>query len=395
MSPTKDAAAEPSALPDPHAEAGPQGHPPGYIPTLDGWRAIAILWVMLFHGGEELFGPSGVLPSATLYRAVQAGPTGVDIFFAISGFLICSRLLAEREKTGRIDLRRFYLRRSFRILPASTAYLVVVGLLGCAGVIPLGRREVPACLMFFRNYLPPAEDGEYTRHFWSLSVEEHFYLLWPGLIVLFATAPRARRAALAIGLAVLAWRWADTRWRVFEHLFGPHVPPKYMRTDRRLDGLIFGCWVALLVAEPAWWARLTRRLSSPVWLAMVAALLAIVCGRGVPALARLAVPVLIPLILAGTVLRPELPAGRMLEWGPLRWVGRLSYSLYLWQQLFLIGRKGNRPLGWLQALPLDWLAALACALASHHLIERPMIAAGRRLAARRKVRSGPVESPPP
>src|SRR5258708_7385746 len=86
---------------------------PAHLPTLNGWRGIAILWVMLFHDHQGLFGPGGVLPCEPLFGFAKRGGVGVDIFFGISGFLIASRLLAERRRSGRIDLRGFYIRRAW------------------------------------------------------------------------------------------------------------------------------------------------------------------------------------------------------------------------------------------------------------------------------------------
>jgi peptidoglycan/LPS O-acetylase OafA/YrhL len=87
--------------------------------------------------------------------------------------------------------------------------------------------------------------------------------------------------------------------------------------------------------------------------------------------------------LIGTAFRPESIAGRVLEWGPLTWIGQLSYSIYIWQQLFLIRPEDRRTFGVIQTFPFNWLAAFGCALASYYLIERPAIAWGRRVSARR------------
>jgi len=93
-----------------------------YRPTLDGWRAIAILLVMFAHGGSELFYPNGRFVSSTWLSISQHGGFGVDLFFGISGLLICGRLLDENEKTGGISLCSFYIRRVFRILPRSSTW---------------------------------------------------------------------------------------------------------------------------------------------------------------------------------------------------------------------------------------------------------------------------------
>ena len=162
----------------------------GYLPTLDGWRAIAILAVILDHIVTWQFRYA----HPTLFKFTRTGPNGVSLFFAISGFLICSRLLEEENATGKISLRGFYIRRASRIVPAALTYLLVIGLLGFAGYILVSPWDWWSSVLFFRNYLPPDMIsrgwGGYTMHYWSLAVEEHFYLLWPGLLVFVGRGAR-------------------------------------------------------------------------------------------------------------------------------------------------------------------------------------------------------------
>jgi peptidoglycan/LPS O-acetylase OafA/YrhL len=231
--------------------------------------------------------------------------------------------------------------------------------------------------------------GWYTGHFWSLAVEEHFYLFWPFLLVL-ATIPRARYLAFILALIVPIWSLVDERFGWLSSLGHPS-----QRTDTRIDGLFWGCWVALLVDMPACKAWLTRWLSLWVWGGVVLALVAL--ARYQPILETHWEAMLMPWLLLGTVLRPTTWAGRLLEAGPVRWVGRLSYSLYIWQQIFLLGSwKIVRPfpLGWLQELPLNLLAVFACAAASYYLVERPLLRMGQRLAKNYTVgKSAPTPAP--
>jgi peptidoglycan/LPS O-acetylase OafA/YrhL len=350
-----------------------------YLPTLDGWRAVAILAVMTYHGTALLFVADGPYPNATLFALVNYGTLGVPIFFAISGFLICTRLLEEERETGRISLSGFYLRRACRILPPYLLYLGVLALIAAAGVITVQPVEWTSSLLFYRNYVTPSAGGTYTSHFWSLSVEEHFYLLWPGLLVLFG-ARRSRWIVVLLALGVAAWRALESRHQWLAALL-PGVGFR-LRTDICIDGLLWGCWVALLCMIPAVRARLTRWLSPAKWLAIVG--LFLVCLLGHPPLKPLWLALLLPFILLGTVLHPTAPVGRFLEFAALRWIGRLSYSLYIWQQLFLIAKDKFHyfPLGPLQRLPLNYLVVFACAALSYYLIERPLIGLGHRLTAR-------------
>ncbi|MEO6810075.1 MAG: acyltransferase, partial [Isosphaeraceae bacterium] len=342
-----------------------------YLPTLDGWRALAIAGVMACHA----------LPSPATMR----GAVGVNVFFAISGFLICSRLLEESRRSGRISLVGFYTRRSVRIFPAYFTYLSVLGALTAAGVLVVHRREFVSCAVFLRNYLPyvssdpSADRGWYTGHFWSLAVEEHFYLIWPALLI-FLGVRRARWAVAPLALGIGVWRVIGIRLELLDR-YWPGVN-FYMRTDVLLDGLFWGCWVALLLDEPAWRERLARWLTPRVWLVMAAAFVGSVAYR--PPLHLIAEAALIPFLLVGTVLRPETLIGRLLEAAPMRWVGRLSFSLYLWQQLFLIDQNAQHPdvLRPVQTLPLSILAVFACATVSYYVVETPMIRLGRRLSSR-------------
>lgn len=348
----------------------------GYIPTLDGWRAIAILGVLIYHGTTALFYPTGPFPNYYALRVIQAGAKGVDIFFAISGFLICTRLLQEQKATGRISLKGFYIRRGFRILPPYFLYLGVLALIAATGVLAVEAREWWGCILFIRNYYGPvASHGWYTGHFWSLSVEEHFYLMWPLLLVVSGSR-RARPVAVLLALLVPAWHLLNDSF----HLL-PELGHASQRTDTRLDGLLWGCWAALLLDVPTYRAWITRWLTPWTWLAVVAALVAL--ARYQPVLEAHWEAFLMPWLLLGTVLRPTGRVGRLLELAPVRWVGRLSYSLYIWQQIFLLGSwRVSRPfpLGPLQELPLSIVATFACAAASYYLVERPLLRVGQRLA---------------
>ncbi|HUA13891.1 MAG TPA: acyltransferase [Verrucomicrobiae bacterium] len=347
----------------------------GYLPTLDGWRTVAILAVIIDHVvAYEFHTDSSVLMSVT-----RIGPNGVSLFFAISGFLICSRLLEEHEATGRISLSGFYIRRASRILPPAMTYLIIIGILGLTGWILVSPLEWWSCVFFFRNYLPRGAItsgwGGYTIHYWSLAVEEHFYLIWPTLLVL-SGPKKSRWVAGGLALVVACWRSWDFRHQIF----ASHVPGVLFasRTDTRLDGLLMGCLAALLLADSRWRERFLRIMRPWMWAACVAVYL------GLQILFRrhyytLFESVLLAVIVATTVLRPETWVARLLELSWMRWIGRLSYSLYLWQQFFLEpGAKS--PLSQLQRFPVNLVLLFAVAALSYRFVERPLIRLGHRLA---------------
>ena len=338
----------------------------GYLPTLDGWRSIAIVAVIIDHA----FGLAFQTRFPGLVSVTRIGPNGVSLFFAISGFLICSRLLEEQASTGHISLSGFYIRRASRILPPAMMYLVIIGLLGISGVILVSSWEWWSSVLFFRNYLPPGLIargwGGYTVHYWSLAVEEHFYLLWPGLLVL-SGRKRAKWVAAGLAAVVACWRSWDFRHQFFEEhlqglLFGS-------RTDVRLDGLLMGCLAALLVADPGWRSLFLRVMKSWVWVACAIGYLClqIVFRRHYYTILE---STLLAVIVTTTVLRPQTWVGRLLELGWMRWIGRLSYSLYLWQQFFLV--PGARyPWSWLQKFPVNCLLLVAVSAFSYRLWSVP------------------------
>lgn len=335
----------------------------GYMPALDGWRAISIILVVLHHTNVGVSTP-GIGPA--LARLSEFGEAGVWIFFAISGVLICGRLLQEEQKHGRISLRNFYIRRAFRILPPAMLYLATVAAL--SPLLHVTKLEVLSSLFFFRNYvlaaLPPAH--WFTGHFWSLAVEEHFYFLLPGILVLF---PKRRAWVLgALALATAAWRF----W--LQHF--SHVDAGY-RTDTCLAALLIPALLAI-AASSYRWGGLLRALLLPRFLVVYVAMFVFFLHYRLPV--NLAI---LPVILLSTSQHPEHFVGKFLEWTPLRWIGRLSYSLYLWQQLFFCDKwwHGALPLGALQQWPLKLAGMLGCACVSYYFVERPMIRLGHRIAS--------------
>ncbi len=345
----------------------PRSGTSGYLPTLDGWRAVAVGMVIASHAVHSEGHWIGRL-----------GPYGVGVFFGISGYLICSRLLEEYDRRGRIDLAGFYVRRSFRILPAAWAYILVASALAGLGVLVVDPRQFVGCLLVCRNYFPlETTTGDwYTRHFWSLAVEEHFYLLFP--LLLWAGGPRrALYLVPALAVAVAGWRALDYRLHWLTDLV-PGLYPQF-RTDTCMDGLLCGCWTALLVHRG--WLNSSGGRVRLIGAGSLA--LAVAGMSGVLPMPAVALALLIPWALAGTSLRPATPLSRSLESATLRWVGRLSYSLYLWQELFFVKRSANLApaIASLQSWPWNIAALLVCASASYYLLERPLMRLGHRLAA--------------
>lgn len=356
-----------------------------YIPTLDGWRAIAVLLVLFSHAGHAY---ARQLPNESWLDHIGTGTQGVNIFFGLSGLLITSRLLEEWAQHGSISLRRFYIRRAFRILPPALLVLAVIALLGAIGRLPVVPRELVAAALFFRNYLPalltPDFAGFFTAHYWSLAVEEHFYLVWPALLLVCGSR-RGLWAAIAIAIGIAAWR----RVELLHMIATRHTvdPLYFVRTDLRIDSIMWGAALALLLARPGARRRIEANLTPLVCLAVAALYLLVV--RGFDGRPTIWEALLVPLLIATTMLRPGSVVGRLLETSPMRWLGRLSYSLYLWE-LFFVFRGVPQTLGVLQTFPLNLVLTFACAIASYYFVERPLIRVGHRLTPRAGPRPEPV-----
>jgi peptidoglycan/LPS O-acetylase OafA/YrhL len=305
----------------------------------------------------------------------QVGWAGVDLFFAISGLLICSRLIEEEKLKGRISLRDFYIRRLCRIFPAAYLFLAAALALGFARQIPYSAPATLASALMIRNYwgvysgVPPRE--LYTDHFWSLSVEEHFYLILPAVLVF------VRRRVLVLSImSGAAYLWFF-HWLKYGRIANTLSSS---RTDLRIHALLIPAILAILLTKPAF-LDATKRWLQP-WLPIT---LVVVIATTVHRLSigeRVGIVGLIfPFMVASTMIHPRSLACRVLEWQPIRYVGRLSYGIYLWQQIFLIQRDTvHWPFSILQTFPWNYMCLFACSVTSYYLLEKPLIRLGHRLA---------------
>jgi peptidoglycan/LPS O-acetylase OafA/YrhL len=355
----------------------PNSKQPTYIPTLDGWRAVSIGLVLMSHSRVSCTVP---VLGPLLRSLSNFGGIGVEVFFGISGLLICSRLLEEESRCGQISVKGFYVRRFFRILPAALFYLLVVAILAAFQVIPLLTIDWFGSLFFFRNYLmlleylhhSPLAMHWYTGHFWSLSMEEHFYLVLPAILVSFK---RMRLWVLGgLALAIALWR------SILAHLIHSNYQFTF-RTDTHADALLIPAMIALALYPvmrnqaakryiPAW--------SFPVFIGMEICLLTVQIPFSFTLRA-----VLIPLLILSTVLHPNAIPGSILESKPVRWIGWISYSLYLWQQLFFgVNFVGSPPgIAVLREWPINLAALMVCATFSYYVVEKPFVRLGHKLAS--------------
>jgi peptidoglycan/LPS O-acetylase OafA/YrhL len=345
------------------------------IPTLDGWRALAVLGVIAYHSLAN-----GLRPGWIGYGLAVRGYAGVNVFFALSGFLICGKLLREQQQSAGISLKRFYLVRSFRILPALSLYLAALAALAAVGWVQASGWEFMSTLVFIRNYFPLFYGhpiGTYTAQFWSLAVEEHFYLIWP--LVMVVLGPKLRRiglAALALALIVFAWRSLDAHFGWFI----PFATSVDSKTDTRMDALLWGCLAAIVYpyVHPRVQALPFGR---SLWVPIAAVLAVVLILKHVPG-GSLIQAILFPALIMSTAISPDSVLGRCLELRILKWTGRLSYSIYIWQQLLIIPVDSpSSPFRALQHFPANIAFVFLIAAASYYFVEKPMIQLGHRLGA--------------
>jgi peptidoglycan/LPS O-acetylase OafA/YrhL len=355
----------------------PMSH--GRIPSLDGVRAIAVALVLLAHACQT----HGFPATNFIRRVGMRGAIGVEVFFVISGFLITTLMLREMERTGAVKVKAFYTRRILRILPAYASFMVVLFLLSVVGPVQLLHRDWIGALTYTVNFLhaPTWEIG----HIWSLSIEEHFYLIWP-LVIVIGGAVAARRVAMFFIVACFVFRWL-----VLLAFPRSLVPMADLWTFTRLDTIAFGCLLALSVWDAPGRQALDRLASRNSFvLAGATALAASMIFSSFSAKFAIGIAYTInsasiAFLLWCAVRRNESLIGRLLNGRVLVMVGVGSYSLYLWQQIFLNPHKD----AFINRFPQNLIFACAAAATSYLLIEKPFLRLKDRSSAASLLISGP------
>ena len=360
----------PGNIREPDRVAGQRGLP--HLSGLDGIRGLAALAVVLFHAGVWWL-PAGFL--------------GVDVFFVVSGFLITSLLISERERSGNTDLAQFWLRRARRLLPVLALVLIVTtvyAVLVLQETLSQHLHEVLMAALYVTNwdqiirgvsYFEMFERPSQLRHLWSLAVEEQFYIIWP---VVFTVVLR---------LLNLRWLWCivaalgvlSVAWMVM--LFTPGDEPSrvYFGSDARAFTILIGVAVGL------YWKPWRRRWSVPAGHLMDVIALAGMVGIGaIMVVGRhwhdwmypwgLLLTSFAAIVLVAFAVRPGSLVGRALDLSALRWLGRRSYSIYLWHWPVLLA------LQWEFGFAPNTLAIVVAGLGatlllselSYRLVESPM-----------------------
>jgi peptidoglycan/LPS O-acetylase OafA/YrhL len=359
-----------SAPRDASVADGPPAITWGYRPALDGLRGVSVLAVLAFHGG--MWWATG-------------GYLGVSVFFTLSGFLITSLLLVEHDRTGSLDLLAFYRRRIRRLAPAALCCLVAIAIIQILWA-PFGGDDLGPQLrwsalqaanwqqllvghgyadLFQRQ---AADTASPVEHFWSLAVEEQFYLLWPAVVFVLCVAARGSRRVVTGVLAAL-FAIAALAAPVIARAWGPDVA--YLASPARAAELFAGAVLAALClgrAVPGWlrWAGLGALTAIGAAVVLSASGGGWAYHGGLPVFAALSATVIAAAHVGG-------PVRRLLEVGVLVAVGRISYGLYLfhWPIFLLLSPARTGWSGW-GLFGLRLTVTLVVALLSFRLIEQPL-----------------------
>ena len=306
-------------------------------PGIDGLRAVSILLVIFSHALQTYHWTQSV---PFVWRLVP-GASGVSVFFVVSGYLITTLLLKERAAIGRISLRGFYFRRFFRIVPAFMVYVSAVAVLNLMGLLHMPWLGFGAALTYITNY---AHVQWPLGHTWSLSVEDQFYLLFPLLLIYSKSRVVLRVLVGTVCLSIVA--------RLLIQVFDVWPPNADYSFEGRTDQLAFGCLCAIFQHHASFEKQgQLRRIALPIG-ALRTLLFNTFSGAG------------IALVVYSCATQPAHWFSRLLGTLPLRALGLISYSLYLWQQIWMTP-------AFHISLPVALAGALACGTASYWLVEKP------------------------
>jgi peptidoglycan/LPS O-acetylase OafA/YrhL len=341
----------------------------GYRPALDGVRGLAIAIVVAFHA----FGWPG------------GGTLGVDLFFVLSGFLITTLLLEEHGGTGSINVRGFYGRRARRLLPALFAMLAALLLLAVATAVLAASFPsrlvfgVGAALTYTSNVVvatDPSAMPAALLHLWSLAAEEQFYILWPLLLVALMRVGHVR----LVGRVLVALLALAVLYRLQLLVSGASVDRLYYGPDTHADsllvGCLFGCWFASGRLPSIVSSDRARKVSIALALILIGA--SAVFIESIPSRLAYGLQLLptgfavVAAIFVVCAAMGDSAVARALSVGPLVFLGRISYALYLWHLPLLVALAGvDRDFGLRSGVAVA--AALGVAIASRYFVELPFL----------------------
>ena len=360
-----------------------------YLPALDGMRACAVLAVMMFHGG---------IPH------MDGGFMGVDAFFVLSGFLITSLLIGEWRQALTIKLGAFWARRARRLLPALLLMLLFVAFFASV-IVPKGtygalRLDALATLLYVSNwhfilvnsnYFNETSASSPLLHTWSLAVEEQFYVIWPLVVLGVMRFTRSLRALFVLCCAAAI---GSALWMYHVYDGGLNTNRAYLGTDTRSQCLFIGCALAVgLVLVSQRHHELGRLATGELWRPesstgrLLCGLLGVLGAGGAIALwvattststfpysgGFFLIGLSVAMVILAAVGAPRSVVPRMLSWSPIRYVGRISYGLYIWHwPIFIWLTHARTGLSGYELFGFRVLVTFAVSVVSFHLVERPI-----------------------
>ena len=353
------------------------------IDELTGLRCAAVMMVVIAHAQHSVVGGYGGFLSPL--RLFANGDLGVVIFFVLSGFLITNLLHAEWSSTGSIDFVRFYTKRTLRIWPTFYVYLIVAGALAFAGMIDIGFRQMVYAALHVWNYsevlgLGPAnaihpEGAWYLGHFWTLALEEQFYWFWPPLLVFILTRANTRILPALILIVPLI--------RMGSYVVMPALRGQLeMMFHTGIDPILVGCYVALNKN------RIIEKLDALPNRSLILTVLVLVLffvfpvlearlgGYWIASYGRTIEAATAGLLIVSLTVRRRFWFADLLRTRVFVFVGNISFSLYLWQQLFT---HADSPVA--LGFPLCIVEAIGVAALSYWLVEQPFLRLKDRLGA--------------
>jgi peptidoglycan/LPS O-acetylase OafA/YrhL len=341
---------------------------PGRILYVDAWRFIAIALVIASHIVEFSHPWYKENAPGLAWRLQGAGMFGVQIFFCISGFVICRGTLSELAKTGSVNIKGFYIRRFFRIVPPLLVYFLGVGALVTAGIAEVNFGQFVQSSLFLCNISALGSCSWWLGHTWSLAYEEQFYLLFPLLVMgtTLAVKPARRRFLMgAAGLILLA---------CCALIAGVHGLAKYVST---LNFMLSGCVFA------AYWHNIepfAKRQSPFLWAFIATGTFGVGCFFAISDLVRQVLTAsIMPFAICITVFGTPIAVPAIGKIFLSKWIGHLgkiSFSVYLWQQL-ATANYGQSSVAFVYYM---LIAVFAFALVSYQYFELPLIQTGARVA---------------
>lgn len=338
-----------------------------YIPSLDGWRAVAILIVVIAH---TKLGLGDLTLFRNLFRPIL-GEFGVRIFFVLSGFLITSLLIKEHLKTGKINLASFFIRRFLRIFPVLYLYIFTVYIVNLTFNLGLSFEYFIAPILYINNF-PIFPATWLLGHTWSLGVEEQFYLIWPLLF------KYCRNYIQILFIILLAMPFLSILNYLYPKLYLVFLSPFLMYAHY----IFFGAAVSILCfkgfLDKGIALKMLKSKFAIFILFITVVILTTLTHKGL--FGKVTIPfgdtlnaLLISTLILNSIIYKNTILYKLLNAKGMKSLGTISYSLYIWQQLFILPTNSYPQLEKYFYFPFNIVLAIMAAIISYHFFEKPIL----------------------